>query len=39
MYGFDGIRHPGEMMIDAYLNEKDLKLTISHKGLACESCL
>jgi len=39
MYGFDGIRHLGEMMIDAYLNEKDLKLTISHKGLACESCL
>ena len=39
MYGFDGIRHLGEMMIDAYTNEKDLKLTISHKGLACESCL
>ena len=39
MYGFDGIRHLGEMMTDAFLNEKDLKLTISYKGLECESCL
>ncbi len=39
MYGFDGIRHLGEMMTEAYLNEKDLKITISHKGLECESCL
>ena len=39
MYGFDGIRHLAEMMIDAYENEKDLKLTISYKGLECESCL
>ena len=39
MYGFDGIRHMGEMLIDAYQNEKDLKLTISYKGLECESCL
>ena len=39
MYGFDGIRHLGEMMIDSFNNEKDLKLTISYKGLECESCL
>ena len=39
MYGFDGIRHLSEIMIDAYENEKDLKLTISYKGLECESCL
>ncbi len=39
MYGFDGIRHLSEMMTDAFLNEKDLKLTISYKGLECESCL
>ena len=39
MYGFDGIRHLFELMTDAYINEKDLKLTISYKGLECESCL
>ena len=39
MYGYDGIRHLGELMIDAYTNEKDLEPTISHKGLECESCL
>lgn len=39
MYGFDGIRHMGDALLDAYLNEKDLKLTISYKGLECESCL
>jgi len=39
MYGYDGIRHMGEMLIDAFNNEKDLKITISHKGMECESCL
>ena len=39
MYGFDGIANLCKLMIDAYNNPKDLKLTISHKGLACESCL
>ncbi len=39
MYGFDGIRHMAEMMTDAYLYAKDLKQTISYKGLECESCL
>ncbi|MBR5066881.1 MAG: hypothetical protein IKZ76_05510 [Lachnospiraceae bacterium] len=39
MYGFDGIANLCKLMTDAYNNPKDLKLTISHKGLACESCL
>jgi len=39
MYGFDGISNLCKLLVDAYLNPKDLKLTISHKGMACESCL
>ncbi len=39
MYGFDGITNLCKLLVDAYSNPKDLKLTISHKGMACESCL
>ncbi|MCR5848207.1 MAG: hypothetical protein K6G75_08840 [Lachnospiraceae bacterium] len=39
LYGFDGIEKLCQLMIDAFNNPKDLKLTISHKGLGCESCL
>ena len=39
MYGFDGIVNLCKLIEDAYNNPKDLKLTISHKGMACESCL
>lgn len=39
MYGFGGIANLCKFLVDAYSNPKNLKLTISHKGMACESCL
>jgi hypothetical protein len=39
MYGFEGISELCGLMTDAFLNEKDTKEVISHKGLGCESCI
>ena len=37
MYGFDGIVKLADLMIDAFLNEKDAKKLIQFKGLGCEN--
>ncbi|WP_455544190.1 nitrogenase component 1 [Intestinibacter sp.] len=37
MYGFDGIVKLCDLMIDAFLNEKDAKKLIQYKGLGCEN--
>ena len=39
MYGFDGIARMAQQISDSYLRPKDIKLTISLKGIGCESCL
>ena len=37
MYGFDGIYKLANLMIDAFLNEKDTKKLIQFKALGCEN--
>ena len=37
MYGFSGIIKLCDLMIDAFLNEKDMKKLIQFKGLGCEN--
>ena len=32
LYGFDGIRRTAELMMDAYLNEKDTEKLVVQKG-------
>lgn len=39
LYGFDGIRHLAELMIDAFMEAKDTEMLIQRKGLGCESCI
>ncbi len=39
LYGFDGIRRTAELMMDAYLNEKDTQRLVVQKGWGCECCL
>ena len=39
LYGFDGIRRTAELMMDAYLNEKDTRKLVVQKGWGCECCL
>ena len=39
LYGFDGIRRTAELMMDAYLNEKDTRRLVVQKGWGCECCL
>ena len=39
LYGFDGIRRTAELMIDAYLNEKDTQKLVIQKGWGCDCCL
>ena len=39
LYGFDGIRRTAELMMDAYLNEKDTQKLVVQKGWGCECCL
>ncbi|MFQ7338691.1 MAG: hypothetical protein ACLROW_20645 [Roseburia faecis] len=39
LYGFDGIRRTAELMMDAYLNEKDTEKLVVQKGWGCECCL
>ena len=37
MYGFDAIVKLCDLMVDAFLNEKDMKKLIQFKGLGCEN--
>ncbi len=39
LYGFDGIRRTAELMMDAYLSEKDTQKLVVQKGWGCECCL
>ncbi len=39
LYGFDGIIELSKMMIDSFINVKDLKKTLDIKGWGCESCI
>ena len=39
LYGFDGIIKLCGLISDAFLEPKDTRAEISHKGLGCESCL
>ena len=39
MYGFDGICRMADLMVDAFINNKDVRKTIQIKGLGCESVL
>ena len=39
LYGFDGIVELSKMMIDSFINVKDLKKTLDIKGWGCESCI
>lgn len=39
LYGFDGIRRTAELIMDAYLNEKDTERLVIQKGWGCECCL
>ena len=37
MYGFSSIEKLSNLMVDAFLNEKDMKKLIQFKGLGCEN--
>jgi len=39
LYGYDGVRRTAEMMMEAYLHEKDTKTRIQVKGLGCGCCV
>ncbi len=39
LYGFDGIKRTAELMMDAYMNEKDTQKLVVQKGWGCECCL
>ena len=39
LYGFDGIRHTAQLMIEAFETEKDPEDLIVRKGWGCESCI
>ena len=39
LYGFDGIRRTAELMMGAYLKEKDTQKLVIQKGWGCECCL
>ena len=39
LWGFDGIRRTMELMIEAFLEEKDPEDLIVRKGWGCESCI
>lgn len=39
LYGFDGIRHTVQLMIEAFGTEKDPEDLIVRKGWGCESCI
>jgi hypothetical protein len=39
MWGFDAIIRLADMMIDAYLHEKDTRDIVPRKGFGCGSCI
>lgn len=39
LWGYDGIKKIFEMILDAFLYEKDTRDIVPRKGLGCESCL
>ncbi len=39
LYGYHGIVRFCEMLTDAFLNKKDRKRIIQHKGFGCDSCI
>lgn len=39
LYGFDGVRKTAEMLMEAYLHEKDTRTQIQVKGLGCGCCV
>ena len=39
LWGFDGIRHTAQLMVEAFHEEKDPEDLIVRKGWGCESCL
>ena len=39
LWGFDGIRHTAQLMVEAFHEEKDPKDLIVRKGWGCESCI
>jgi len=39
LYGFDGIRHLAELMVEAFMEAKNTEMLIQRKGLGCESCI
>lgn len=39
LWGFDGIRHTAQLMVEAFHEEKDPEDLIVRKGWGCESCI
>ena len=39
LWGFDGIRHTAQLMVEAFHEEKDPEDLIIRKGWGCESCI
>ena len=39
LWGFDGIRHTAQLMIEAFEQEKDPEDLVVRKGWGCESCI
>ena len=39
LWGFDGIRHTAQLMVEAFHEEKDPENLIVRKGWGCESCI
>lgn len=39
LWGFDGIRHTAQLMVEAFNEEKDPEDLIVRKGWGCESCI
>lgn len=39
LWGFDGIRHTAQLMVEAFHEEKDPEYLIVRKGWGCESCI
>ena len=39
LWGFDGIKHTAQLMVEAFHEEKDPEDLIVRKGWGCESCI
>lgn len=39
LYGYDGVRRMAQLMLDAYLHERDTRTLIQVKGLGCGCCV